>query len=323
MRWDRDALRAVVPQGLPPPELVDRERLQEIDRDRDQGIDEVVFRSALWTTALQNAFEKSGMWLRVHRYDFSSYGFVELDGEPRFGVTVHAEGTAAGVDIKGAVLGFLTVRELQFPVILNRQGRGRDHLYSYPPEHPSEGTAACWTLTRVPTGSTPRLLTAGHVFSGRSVGDSVDLTHGQLFSSDHLGTVAQFGPPRVDAALVEQDQACHAPFGQHLTIRRLVAPGTDAYFRGQGGGFTHTLVREVSNPRISVDKNYANVEFLVLLEDSGAGGDSGALVLADDGSDDVLALYVGEADDINGKDVYGRCQLMRQVQLCLDVDLMS
>src|SRR4051794_17069324 len=129
MRWDRNALRAAVPEGLPPPELVNRERLEEINRDSRQVEDEVLFRSALWAAALQNAFEQSGLWLRVHHYDFSSYGVVDLEGEPRFGVTVHAEGTAAGVELKGAILGFLAVEHFEFPVILNRHGRGRDHLY--------------------------------------------------------------------------------------------------------------------------------------------------------------------------------------------------
>jgi hypothetical protein len=161
------------------------------------------------------------------------------------------------------------------------------------------------------------------VLQGLAVGDGVDLTHGQLATTDHDGVVAAFGPPRVDAGLIEPDNQCHAPGGHPLTVRRLVPPGTPAVFRGQNSGITPTMVREVSNPRISVDRNYLNVEFLVLLEDAGAAGDSGALVQADDGSDDVIALYLGEADDINGRDTYGRCQLMRQVELCLDIALLS
>jgi hypothetical protein len=320
MRVHPEDARSLIPEGTPPLALIGREVLSRIELGRDEVRDDALVRSALWTVALQTAFDRSGLWLRVPGYDTATYGFVDLDGQPSFGVTVHTSGSTADRDFATAPL---EVGDRVFPVVINGNGRGRDHLYAYPPEHPSAATAACWTVAAGAGQGPYRLLTAGHVLQGLSVGDAVGLTHGSLFSTDHNGLVAQFGPPRVDAGLIELTGACHQPAGQALTVRRLVAPGTPAYFRGQNSGVTQTMVREVSNPRVSVDKNYANVEFLVLLGDAGSGGDSGALVLADDGSDDVLALYLGEADDINGTDTYGRCQLMRQVELCLDVDLVS
>lgn len=329
MRMHPEDFLALVPDGLPPFELVGPDVADEVYGFRQTVGDETLSRSALWAAALQTEFERSGMWLRVPNYETASFGFVDFDDEPRFGVTVHGSDTGdrsrgrgrdAAPDIH---VGNLYVEDQQFPVVANLYGRGRDHQYVYPPDHPTDATAACWAVARsVPSGPV-RLLTAAHVLHGLAVGDSVDLTHGQLATTDHDGVVAAFAPPRVDAGLIEPDNQCHAPGGHPLTVRRLVPPGTRAVFRGQNSGITSTLVREVSNPRISVERNYLNVEFLVLLEDAGAAGDSGALVQADDGSDDVIALYLGEADDINGKDTYGRCQLMRQVELCLDVTLLS
>jgi hypothetical protein len=307
-----DQIKELIPRGFPPPITAAAAaatlRLSGFPEDYD------LQRSLLWSIAAQEAFEASGLWLMGH-FLYATYGFTRVRGELFFGVTVWTLGEAPSEPQP------IRVGDEVLPVTyVQRSPQQAQH--SYASDHPCRGTTTCVAQWADDAGQICRgLVTAGHVAQGLTVGDPVDLAQ-SLYQCNATGTLTHFGLPRVDACVIgpsAQDQQQWLVAGR-LHVSRVVAPGTVTTMRGQAGGVTNGVVAQLSNPGLSVDHNYRAVEFLVLLDKPGRPGDSGALV-RDRGSDSGLGLYLGDARDVTGALSLGRCQLMRQVELVLNVDL--
>ena len=317
--------------------------------DEDPFYDDVLFRSLAWARAAEFAFSDfmsfgrdrfHGNYWRNPPEDWLvflrevrsvCYGFTRLpDGDIAFGVTVFSEsGYRPGVfqiEVDGLALPVVGYR-------LDPKNWHHSFTGSYSSVHPCHGTAACiayphgaeqsdwgwgsWPIDydRHPIDNSFGLLTAGHLAKGALLRGDVDLAT-SLSQCIATGRLSRIGSPHVDACIIVPDDWFSMSPGQPISVAPLVAPGTRTTMRGQAGGIIEGMVASLGGTTgvLSVDANFVNVEFLVLLDKPAYPGDSGSLV-RDQSTGAAVGLYLGSAEDITGSSAFGRCQLMRQVEL--------
>jgi hypothetical protein len=340
----------LLPSREPPPRFSSfRENLRSGVLDEDPYYENVLIRSLAWARAAEFAFtefapfgtnpyygkfggsltEEWFLFLREARS--VCYGFTRLpDGDITFGVTVWSDSyyrpSVFPIEVDGLILPVVGYR-------LDPENWHHSFAGSYSSLHPCHGTAACIAYPQAPEksdwgwGSWPvdhdrqpiddslGLLTAGHLAKGALLRGDVDLA-ASLSQCISTGRLSRIGSPHVDACIIVPNDWFSISRAERIPVAPLVAPGTRTTMRGQAGGVIEGMVASLGGTTgvLSVDANFVNVEFLVLLDRPAYPGDSGALV-RDLSTGVAVGLYLGSAEDITGSSAFGRCQLMRQVEL--------
>ncbi|HEX3472080.1 MAG TPA: hypothetical protein VHT28_12935 [Silvibacterium sp.] len=270
-----------------------------------EGLSEDQLRMVLWTIALQNAFERGGYAKETPGFRTATYGFfdpeAEMDG---FGVIAYVAPSLHG-PTRGEFQ-WVTVDDQSFSIIV-RPAEWRLHA---PTVHPALGTSTCWAESRRPRiKNKSAILTAKHVVGQTTIGSAVPMTSGH-------GTLLDLAPEGIDAALVQ----VNVPKSQRpeevnkLTCQKFVAQWTDVDVYSPTGQFS-TKVTEVSSGRGTLDPS---IPLRIFLANPGQSGDSGALVMDNNGNG--VGLYMGEVTTPTNVQE-GFCQHLGQVEESMAVDL--
>ena len=285
-------------------------------------------RSALWTAALQIAFERSGLWSAIPGFSFATSGiaFAATPSErPSLAIFVYAE---AEVRSPHGRFGSLAVGDLEFPVFVRRPPRSPiDHTsvpaYIQPSQSPYGGTATCWAEVKNASSPDSRIrlgiLTAAHVLHKAAVlkqpaqvGHMVHMIDEWGSGKKLQGEVLAIGSALVDAGVVRPEHAVLRE-GSSLRVRGYVANGEPVAVYGNVTRLLTKIV-EVFVPRGMISPDVQN---LLFLKQPGQQGDSGALVVSLlDGAS--IGLYLGDFPT-SSDETEGRCVLLAQAQQVLNI----
>jgi hypothetical protein len=253
------------------------------------GLEELSALALRWSAALQTSFEREHLFRRIRGFQAASYGALgPKEQDPAFGIVAHTE-----VDVVDRDQLTIEIDDSRFPIVV----RARETFTQHRPPDPVEGTSACWATSPRLNSEQACALTAAHNVKGCDIGGPVALATGQA------ATLADIGPPGIDAALLDVGRAVGA---QRLEAIPYPAPWTPVTVESIGGPVPTTFMRS-SDVTGSLD---AMLPIRLFLAQPCSAGDSGALVA--DGSEKGLGIYMGEVSNRAGVHE-GVCQHLGQV----------